>query len=383
MNQACLPPEPKSPPKLASQRFLFIDALRGLAALAVVLFHLGWVPPLRAPLSQVLPAPLLWVIANGHLGVAVFFVLSGFVIAHSLRDAQVTWQFFGRFALRRSLRLDPPYWLAIVVAVLVLGAAQHLRPDTGYTLPSAAAVLAHIAYAQNIVGIPNIVSQFWTLPYELQFYLVYCGHLAVEQGLLRRNFGAQWARLITFGPLALLSLGLLFFNLPAHGMFFLLWYCFLAGALVQWSHSNRAPLLWWALFCAGVAACGSLADHRLIGVLVTSATLAMAARAGGLTRWFRWRWLQWLGRISYSLYLTHFLPAAVSKLSGRWVGDSGPRAVLALLVLTALCLGVAWLFYLAVERPSLRWAQQADPIGYFRERRRSLVGDRGSSGTNH
>src|SRR5687767_8776 len=101
---------------LGAGRFTFVDALRGVAALAVVLFHAvegGHIPDLMA----VMPAWLTAMISHGHLGVAVFFVLSGFVIAHATYGQTITLSYLGRFMLRRSIRLDPPYWFAIAVAV--------------------------------------------------------------------------------------------------------------------------------------------------------------------------------------------------------------------------------------------------------------------------
>ena len=59
------PQQPAIPTKRAGQRFLFIDGLRGLASMAVVLFHLGWHSPLKLGLLHILPAPALWVLEYG------------------------------------------------------------------------------------------------------------------------------------------------------------------------------------------------------------------------------------------------------------------------------------------------------------------------------
>ncbi|KAB1123843.1 acyltransferase family protein [Neorhizobium galegae] len=63
---------------------------------------------------------------NGGLGVAVFFVLSGFVIAHSLYDKPMSLPEFGRFTLRRSLRLDPAYWASIAVTIAFAALSSYL-----------------------------------------------------------------------------------------------------------------------------------------------------------------------------------------------------------------------------------------------------------------
>jgi peptidoglycan/LPS O-acetylase OafA/YrhL len=127
-----------------SPRFTFIDALRGVAAISVVLYHVylqDLLPAARAPFAE----PFHTVLANGYIGVYIFFVLSGFVIAHSVRDATITAGFIGRFALRRSLRLDPPYWAAIAAAIILpmLGAPTEALL-LGCTLVCVA--VAHVLY---------------------------------------------------------------------------------------------------------------------------------------------------------------------------------------------------------------------------------------------
>ena len=67
-----------------AERFLFIDALRGIAALGVLIAHLPIFSPLQATLTTDYPKTVS-AAAHGALGVPIFFVISGFVITHSLR----------------------------------------------------------------------------------------------------------------------------------------------------------------------------------------------------------------------------------------------------------------------------------------------------------
>src|SRR5262245_16766245 len=97
----------------AAPRFLYIDALRGIAALLVVWSHIDMGNHTRELLDR-MPAVPRWIVEHGFVGVAIFFVLSGFVIAHSVERNEVTWRYLGRFMLRRSIRLDPPYWISMV-----------------------------------------------------------------------------------------------------------------------------------------------------------------------------------------------------------------------------------------------------------------------------
>lgn len=93
---------------IAAGRFVFVDALRGIAALWVVLFHLFATSHLEH-LEAALPVPIAQLLHAGYLGVTIFFVLSGFVIAHSVARHRVDAAFAGWFVVRRSVRLSVPY----------------------------------------------------------------------------------------------------------------------------------------------------------------------------------------------------------------------------------------------------------------------------------
>src|SRR6202034_3483428 len=91
-------------------RLAFIHGLRGIAALAVALFHCYDSTPVADHVMATIPSFVDFVIRRGFLGVDLFFVISGFVISLTLYRRLSTLSEFGRFFLRRQLRLDPPYW---------------------------------------------------------------------------------------------------------------------------------------------------------------------------------------------------------------------------------------------------------------------------------
>src|SRR5215467_8589533 len=95
-------------------RSTFIDALRGVAAFSVACYHICRYGPIPEPAREFIPGVLLAWFDHGWMGVQVFFVISGFVIAYSVRNARVTPRYLANYALRRSIRLDPPYWTTIL-----------------------------------------------------------------------------------------------------------------------------------------------------------------------------------------------------------------------------------------------------------------------------
>src|SRR5579872_6053614 len=201
-------------------RSTFIDALRGIAALGVACYHIDRYGPLPEAAGKFIPLSLQAVLDHGWIGVQVFFVISGFVIAYSVRSARVTPGYLANYALRRSIRLDPPYWSTIAF-VLLLHAVLHLHLgfDSPLDVPtrlepelSWKLVGSHLLYLQNIIpGYDNLSAGFWTLCIEVQFYVVCIAGLGIAQRFPARNrrspsdAGAT-GLLVVFLPLALLSL---------------------------------------------------------------------------------------------------------------------------------------------------------------------------------
>ncbi len=100
-------------------RSTYIDALRGIAAFSVACYHINRYGPLWEPASRFIPGLFQFWFDLGWMGVQVFFVISGFVIAYSVRNARVTPGYLANYALRRSIRLDPPYWTTILFVLFV------------------------------------------------------------------------------------------------------------------------------------------------------------------------------------------------------------------------------------------------------------------------
>lgn len=140
----------------------WLDALRGLAALVVVFEH-----SLDVLLPEVRRAASPW-FDFGRYGVFVFFLVSGYVVPFSLERRGSVRQFWAG----RVFRLYPAWFVSVALA-LVLGAA-----GLSYGLPGGlgerpwASTLAHLTMLQDLLGVPNIVSVYWTLSYEMVFYLL-------------------------------------------------------------------------------------------------------------------------------------------------------------------------------------------------------------------
>jgi peptidoglycan/LPS O-acetylase OafA/YrhL len=374
LSSAAASPLPAAPHAV---RFRFIDALRGIAALAVCWHHVNLYGPLPDPAATVMPSWLKWAALNGWAGVPTFFVISGFVIAYSVRGAWVTPRFLGNFALRRSLRLDPCYWVMIGLALFL----DFLPDVVGLPSPhdnglSAGQVLTHFVYLQNISAYDNLSAGFWTLCIEMQFYLLFCVMMAVAQRISRSSESnpQPTARVLAlvYLPLALVSLYVINQNEAFDDWIIYFFSMFFLGTAAWWTLDRRLPAwVFWGYVAAMAGRYFWSGGDDLPFAVSTGVAIYLIGRAGRLSSCLNIRPLQYLGKISYSLYLIHYPVSHIVVSAGyRLTGDS-PWAAFGWLTLSVLLSVLAAHFlYLFVEAPTARLASrlkprsgQSDPVG--------------------
>lgn len=323
--------------------FTIVQALRGFAATWVVLFHAsagGHIPSLKAWLPGWVNAA---VFDAGYYGVSVFFALSGFVIAHSLAGTVVSPRIYGRFLLRRSIRLDPAYWvtIAICMAFAVLAAMVKHEPFQPYSWSQ---VAAHLIYAQVFFGYPAINDVFWTLSYEVQFYAFFAAAMIVPN---------RWTKAALCGTAFLSAFGAFDDLLP--GLFLNLWGCFFIGVIARWAVVDR---IWLSVLLALAVVLALNGTFNAIAA-ATALFLCAAATVGWAETGLSARPLQFLGAISYSLYLIHNpVTGAVGFVAHRIAGSGLLADIFVLIAVYAASFGAAVLLWWAVERPSHQFSRR-------------------------
>jgi peptidoglycan/LPS O-acetylase OafA/YrhL len=345
-----VPPADSSTRPGGRHRFGFVDGLRGIAALAVAAHHI-----IRPRLLPSWPSAA-GVTAYGRLGVLVFFVISGFVISHSIDGVWMTARAGGRFLLRRMARLDPPYWASIVLALVVAKAASlALHGGEVVVMPSAAALAAHLVYLQYILGFESVADIFWTLTFEIQFYLLLTTVTAIEQRLARRlppAVASGCAHLPLLSCSVLIAVGVL----PFHSAWcFSYWYAFAAGIGTQRLVAGRgaAPLA----IGLGAALVVAWAQQSADGVVValTATAIAVGHLRGRLDAWLSSPPFRYLGRISYSFYLVHpSLGVRAGNLAAHALPAGDAANLLGAAVGMLVSIVAADLFWRLIERPSIR-----------------------------
>ncbi|MDX3111414.1 acyltransferase family protein, partial [Nonomuraea angiospora] len=169
--------QPVTAPVPAAARLAWLDALRGIGALAVVAEHLlPWFLPQLRP---------YW-FSLGIYGIVVFFLVSGYIIPTSLeRHGDVR-----KFWISRFFRLYPLY-LGVTVLVLALAWWVPVRPEVPR---DASAVAAHATMLLDVVNVGGVADTMWTLSYEMVFYLLVTALFLIgghgRSGLLSVSFAA-------------------------------------------------------------------------------------------------------------------------------------------------------------------------------------------------
>jgi peptidoglycan/LPS O-acetylase OafA/YrhL len=321
----------ESPPK----PLFFIDNARGLAALAVAVFH--YFGTLN---NQYLDGTMIEKTAVYlENGVPVFFIVSGFIIPYTLLHNGYELKNYPRFLWKRILRLDPPYWVSMAMAI---GITWFLAHRAGAEFPyTAAQLLSHIGYINAFVGFPWVNVVFWTLAVEFQYYVI---------------LGLIFPLMARYDTVRVVIIALLF-TLPA---VFELYRdnittqapYFGFGILACFYFCDRLPNIeryFWVLYFIFCSVFGVLAWHYVAVMCVTVLLFVIFN--------FQHKVLQFLSLISYSLYLIHnytgmFLIAFIRKRTDNVFIET---AVGLLAIVVAI--GAAYLFYLFIEKPSKRWSQ--------------------------
>jgi peptidoglycan/LPS O-acetylase OafA/YrhL len=355
-------------------RLAFIDGMRALAALYVVFSH-AWSEQNNGHFaSHWLRLVPTW---SAHFAVGVFIVLSGYCLILPIARKRDQIGSLSEFFRRRAMRILPPYYITLVLSILVIAtvAGQRTGSIWDINLPlKLDTVLAHLLLIHDLPlhlqgGMINY--PLWSIAVEFQIYL-----LMPLIALSLRVVGNVRTLLWT------MSLGLLHFALHGRIDSMVPWYVglFTMGAIAaRWCVQRPAridPLIAyaaWGLIALTVLVSLKKGDLFMVShfyifdtvigaataILLCTSYADAASKSNVLTRFLSWRPLEEIGIFSYSLYLIHApLLHLFHLLLGRFF-RVGEGTMLALLLLSIPAIvGLSRLFYLVGEKPFM--AKRAD-----------------------
>lgn len=319
-----------------SGRFEEIDVLRGVAAVAVVVFHYA-----GHCLKVFGDFPFDFRI--GARGVELFFLVSGFVIYFTLKRSRSLWD----FAFSRFSRLYPVYWGTLTLVIFIDVTVFDKKMWWG-------GYIVNMTMLQKFVGFPDIDTVFWSLAVELAFYVIMCALLAT--GLLKK---IVWVCLIWLVIASAWVIATRVYGIELSGAFatyLILPYVpyFIAGImfyLISAEGANPERVL--IIICC--LAVEWLVNGREMMLIALALFTVFALAINGALRGCVLSVTVWLGAISYPLYLVHreLGYQVLFKLHAL-----GVPSLISFVITLIGALVLASIMCYGVERPAMRALRQ-------------------------
>jgi peptidoglycan/LPS O-acetylase OafA/YrhL len=354
-----------------SSRFYELDVFRGLAALAVVIFHYT-----SQYATVFYHAPEIWVyFSMGRHGVELFFIISGFVILMTLERTKQGLDFI----VSRCARLYPGYWVAIALTFAVVTIAN--TPKLGVSPLDA---LANLTMIHGFFGVPNVDDVYWTLQLELCFYVlmfavyqakllkhiekIALAWLAVAIVLGFKTYTARWGSVVELpepvlsnAPLMMVSVKSMVGELREFlREFFLFKYAhlFTLGIILYRAKQQGFTALRWGAIalCVLTQKIANPSETSWETTLFVAAfTLLFYLAMQGYLKFIQLKPLIFLGTISYSLYLVH-QNIGYSIILALYNVKVNPN--ISVLIATVISIAIATVITFKIEQPALKWIRK-------------------------
>lgn len=328
------------------REFETVQALRGIAAAIVVVYHANWglnaINPRHDPASKLFQ--------GSAAGVDIFFVISGFVMVLSQGSRSGGLQDARRFIVNRIQRIVPMYWLLTTAAVLLHAYAPNYAMGSYFGL-------WHVVSSYLFIPAFDLplIPAGWTLYLEMLFYALIALALLLRLPIVR----SVSAALLTIALLhPLLGRWAVPANLSKDAIVEFTFGMLIARALLR---GRVLSTRWtWPLIALGFVAIATGAHAHYLPRCVFWGLPALAIVGGAVSRESATpvripRWLLTLGNASYSLYLSH--PVVIWILTGivrheHWHGPVVDALFFVLSLTLSSLVGLA--LYYAVERPIIK-----------------------------
>ncbi|MCT4654804.1 MAG: acyltransferase [Cohaesibacter sp.] len=346
------------------QRISYIDGLRGISILVVILFHFYYrwhgFEPAYYPYDSLLSGHSLWDL--GQYGVQLFFAISGFVIFLTLERSKNA----ADFAVKRFARLWPTLFLCSVLtfATLLLIPDLWSRKALDF-LPSL--TLIHPEILNKLVPwleVSWIDGAYWSLFAELQFYILAALFYFYAPKRLPLYFGLFMLATISFG-FVVAQFGTAY-HLKAYGLLSLAkescWFLIGIAAYLLANDRRSEALQSLTLAMIGVMATSILFEDlvRIPVALVCAGLLILPMHMPLLQKMLSIKPLSLVGMASYSLYLLHqHAGLSINHALSARLGLGSEAALGLSFIVIGLLVGLSLMIYHRWEQPANRWIVKA------------------------
>ncbi|CAN7297501.1 acyltransferase family protein [Massilia sp. LjRoot122] len=336
-----------------------INLLKGLAAQLIVLHHLAFYGPMADRARDILPSLIDWLGDHARIAVQVFLVIGGFLAAKSLapdglprmgNPLHLIW--------RRYIKLAPPFFVAMLLAVIASGwAAGLMTHDSISPAPTALQLGAHALMLHGVLGFESLSAGAWYVAIDFQLYAL----MTLLAWLSGQRDGARSPGWLLPGLVAAgVAASLLHFNLDADWDVWAPYFfgSYGLGALAWWASDPQrrpgavAPLL-AALLLLPLLALVLEFRSRIALALVVACALFLFGRIRPLSR-AGWALpaVDYAGKISFSVFLVHFpVCLMVNAAFTRFVPEHAYAQAFGMLVAWIASLVAGAAFFKRVETP--------------------------------
>ena len=319
--------------------FPIIHSLRGLTAVGICLYH--YICCTTGYISPGLLFDSVYLLAHT---VQIFFIISGMVIPISMIIAQYQYRHFFTFLWKRSLRIEPPYLVSMVIGMVYLYVRNFIPSSTPVDLfPTWQEVLLHVGYLIPFVEDSRWINAgYWTLAIEFQYYI----SLAI---IFPLALSAQWWKRFVFYTI-LLALPFLYNSghcFTGWGSYFLL------GLVYILLYFKRIPLIEYIIVSL-LASAVTLMQRDLWDLCIAWGTI-------GLVYFFQdWenKFTRYFGNLSYSFYLLHSVigGSIINFLSHRFTATW--EKPLVIFIGFAASTIASHFYFQWIEKPSMSWSKR-------------------------
>ncbi len=338
-------------------RSAFIDNLKGLSCILIMLHHLAFYGPMSDVAMSVIPGVIDWLFVYGRMAVAVFLVIGGFLTGQKLLEQNVfVHKSVFQLIWHKYQRLVIPYLAAIILAIICsFIASQWMQHASISAMPEPKQLISHLFFLQNLLGYESLSAGLWYVAMDFQLFAVTALVLFLIDTMLPTHWSYQRTQLISVLTVALVTLASLFiFNLDdSYDATFLYFYVayglgILAAQIAQ--TKSRMFLLFLLLDFLLFALYLDFRGRVLIAA-ITAAVLCLSYQSLWVNAKFWMNPLAKLGRMSYSIFLVHFpVSLVVSSIWVQLYPENPWLNVVGMVISALLSLLVAIPFYQFIEK---------------------------------
>ncbi len=340
---------------------LHVDALKALAAQAIVWHHLAAYGPVAETLEEILPDLIEALYHHGRMAVQVFLVVGGFLSARALAPGRGllrgTVGELGHLLVRRHLRLAVPFFAAVLLTLACSALVARWLPELVPASVGAGQLLSHALLLHGVLGHEPLTVGAWYVAIDLQLFTLLLALLWCARRFPRVR--ALAPALVLATTLASLWVFNLVDGLDNWAPYFFGAYGL--GALVHWLSPSQWRVRWLALLSLLVlAALAYDFRGRIALALVTALVLALLQwrHQDGRPMLRPGRWAALIGHLgthSYALFLVHYPICLLVNALFEHKDPTHPGAALMAMAAAWLLSNLAApLFYQWVEAPAGR-----------------------------